>query len=219
MKVLVTLILALLTLSGLPALAQDKPKLRVISEVSLDMNGDGKLDRIAVVSVGATDNPDVRDDGSYWLGDKESVDLYFYMDNGDKALDLSTQPSFIKKNIVDPESTQAVSPLVQKGKASIKLDSCYGCGASVSQEESLTIVYRNGEFLVAGFSLGWEDNAHPSDGDVVTTSGGCDINFLTGHGFATQDPPIKPKLLKQKFAPIKLADWSTEKYPKACANN
>ena len=216
MKVLVTLILALLTLSGLPALAQDKPKLRVISEVSLDMNGDGKLDRIAVVSVGATDIPDVRDDGTYWLDQTESVDLYFYMDNGDKALDLSTQPSFIKKNIVDRDSTQAVSQLVQKGKASVKLDSCYGCGASISQEESLTIVYRNGEFLVAGFSRNWDDNIHSSDADVNTTTGECDINFLTGHGVASKDVTLKVKPLRQKFAPVKLADWSTKKYPKAC---
>lgn len=203
--------------------AQDKPQLRLLSEVNLDLDGDGVLDRVVTVLVGSTEKYQKREDGGYWIREGETVDLYFYMKNGDKSLDLSATPTFVKKDVLDlvndfrgqgPE----VYPLQQKGKGSIELHFCHGCGANISQDETLTIVNRNGQFLVAGFSRWWDDNVMTSNGTFDTTTGECDINFLTGKGLASSDITRQVKPLKRKFPRIKLTDWSIEKYPKVCAD-
>jgi hypothetical protein len=85
----------------------------------------------------------------------------------------------------------------------------YGCGGrSNDDESSLTIVHRSGEFLVAGFSNSWEWRDRGS--------GGCDINFLSGKGVSRRGLGVKKKPIRATFTPVKLADWSVEKLPKAC---
>ena len=49
-------------------------------------------------------------------------------------------------------------------------------------DQTLTIVYRGGEFLVAGYARDWDWNSHLADGSVETIMGGCDIDFLGGRG-------------------------------------
>ena len=70
-------------------------------------------------------------------------------------------------------------------------------------------------FRVAGFSGAWEWSQWASGGDVKTSIGSCDINFLTGKGFAAQGlgagKPVKVKIRR-----LKLADWSDEMRPKVC---
>ena len=212
-----------LVLSSLTLRAGDKPVPQLISDVRLDLGRDGKSDLVAAVLVGATDKAARRDDGSYWLKGGESVDIYFYMDNGGRKLDLSVPPTFVKKDIFETNNADgtdrawAVFPLVQKGEASVALHSCYGCGASISWDETLTIVSRNQQLLVAGFSRSWDENIHlNNNSEVATTTGRCDINFLSGKGLATSDITIQPKPLKQKFRAVKLADWSVKNIPEGC---
>ena len=85
--------------------------------------------------------------------------------------------------------------------------------------EILTIAYRKGEFLVAGYSRGWEwgnEVRKPNgDWDVETTIGGCDINFLSGKGVVS-DELDESNPIKGKFTPVKLPDWSTANRPEAC---
>ncbi len=96
--------------------------------------------------------------------------------------------------------------LTSKGRGSLVVQ--YGCGGcSNDTETTLTIVRRDGEFWVAGFSYGWETR------DFGT--GSCDINFLTGKGVRSQAFG-KGKPIKARFTPVKLADWSVDKQPKAC---
>jgi hypothetical protein len=77
-----------------------------------------------------------------------------------------------------------------------------GGGCSNDIETKLTIVHRNGEFWVAGFSYGWETR------DWGT--GSCDINFLTGKGIRSREL-AKSRPIEARFTRIKLADWSGEK--------
>jgi hypothetical protein len=182
------------------ALAEDKPALDALSEVTLDIDRDGKMDRAVLV------------------GDPESgLDLYIYLAAGDERLDLSRMPNFLKKEITDGSIIDR--GLASKGKGTLTVESCYGCGANKSWNETLTIVHRGGEFLVAGYTRDWDWNSHirKADGewDVETLMGGCDINFLTGKGVASEGLD-EGKPLKGKFKPVKLADWSAEKRPKAC---
>jgi hypothetical protein len=179
------------------ALAENKPGLEALSEVMLDIDRDGKLDRAVLV------------------GDPESgsLDLYIYLAADDEKLDLSRRPNFLKKGIT--ERSIIDRGLASNGKGSLTVMYCYGCGANKSWNETLTIVYRRGEFLVAGYTRDWDWNSHTSDGNVETIIGDCDINFLTGKGVASQSLD-EGKPLKEKFMPVKLGDWSAEKRPKAC---
>lgn len=179
------------------ALAGNTPALEALSEVALDIDNDGRMDRAVLVG-----GPD----GEY-------LDLYIYLAADDEKPDLSHKPDFLKKNITDGRIMDR--GVASKGKGSLTVESCYGCGANKSWNETLTIVFRGGEFLVAGYTRDWDWNSHTSDGNVETLMGGCDINFLTGKGVASQSLD-EGKPLKEKFKPVKLADWSAEKRPKAC---
>ena len=81
-------------------------------------------------------------------------------------------------------------------------------GCSNDTETSLTIIHRSGEFWVAGFTFNWDTRDYGI--------GGCDINFLAGKGVFSRGPNGRKKPIKARFAPIRLADWSDEKRPKAC---
>ncbi|MDP8995943.1 MAG: hypothetical protein M3O03_02915 [Pseudomonadota bacterium] len=212
-----------LAFSFVAALAQDKPvpsaAPQLLSEISLDLDGDGISDRVALVLTGSSGTVEKRDDGSYRLNDGESVDLFFYMHNGDKTLDLSARATFVKKNVLGITNVsllETVFPLAQRGKAAVAFHSCYGCSASISWDETLTLVSRNQQFLVAGYGRSWFTNTHPNPPAEDISSGRCDINFLTGKGLAANDIEAQVKPLKQKFHLIKLADWSRENSPADC---
>lgn len=71
--------------------------------------------------------------------------------------------------------------------------------------QTLTIVYRNKEFVVAGLTREERDTLD------LKAGGSCDINFLTGKGKRNGKP------IETKFPAMKLANWSDEKLPKECS--
>jgi hypothetical protein len=193
--------IALIASSLAAASAFDGEKREALYEVTLYMDNDGKMDRAALVGSSG---------GGY-------VDLYIYLAAGDEKLDLSRQPDFLKKEITDGSIFEGA--LESKGSGSLTVTSCYGCGAHKSSDETLTIAHRGGEFLVAGYTRNWDWNSEvqKADGswDIETLMGGCDINFLTGKGVASQSLD-ESHPIKGTFKPIELADWSEDKRPKAC---
>ncbi len=203
-----------------PAFAEEKRE--ALYESTLDIDRDGKMDRAVLVVVGGpggrTDFGPMSDE-RYGLEGEESVDLYIYLAAGDEKLDLSRKPTFLKKGIADTEQTNWVQPLENTGKGSLIATFVYGWGARQTWGESLTIVHRGGEFLVAGYTRDWEwgNEVHKADGswDVETRIGGCDINYLTGKGtmYRVLDE-YQP--MKGTFKLVKLADWQVGKRPKAC---
>ena len=176
------------------ALAQNEPT-EPPFEVALDMDNDGQMDRAVIVQ-------DV---------DSGQADLLIYLAAGDGKLDPSRQPDFIKKALTEDR----ILALESKGKGSLVITSCFGCGANKSTEARLTIVYRRGKFLVAGYSRDWDWNVQKSDDTVETTLGGCDINFLTGKGVVSQDLD-DGKPAEGNFTPIDLTAWSDDSRPKLC---
>jgi hypothetical protein len=172
-----------------PALSESVPAF----ELKLDIDQDGKMDRAMVMQE---------------LGGP--ADLYIYLAAGEEKLDPSRRPDFVRKGLTEDR----VTDLESKGKGSLVMASCFGCGASKSTEDALTIVYRKSQLLVGGYSRSWDWNQKTSDG-VKTTVGGCEINYLTGKGTVSKDlEHAKP--IKGKFKPVPLKDWSTSKRPKAC---
>ncbi|CAN7409286.1 hypothetical protein LJR234_002762 [Mesorhizobium amorphae] len=176
------------------ALAESEPT-EPPFEVALDIDSDGQMDRAMIAQ--DTDNG--------------QAELSIYLAAGDGKLDPSRKPSFVKKSLTEDR----ILALESKGKGSLVVTSCFGCGASKSTEATLTIVYRQGKFLVAGYSRDWDWNVQKSNGTVETTLGGCDIDFLTGKGVASQDLD-DGKPVEGTFAPIALADWSDASRPKPC---
>ncbi|WP_027058295.1 hypothetical protein [Mesorhizobium loti] len=181
--------LVILVAALFPAFAENVPAF----ELKLDIDQDGKTDRVVVMQdLGAP------------------ADLYIYLAAGEEKLDPSRQPDFVRKGLTEDR----VTDLESQGKGSLVITSCFGCGASKSTEDTLTIVYRKGQLLVGGYSRSWDWNQQTSDG-VKTTVGGCDINYLTGKGTVSKDlEHAKP--IKRKFMPMPLKDWSASKRPKAC---
>ncbi|MBA1141552.1 hypothetical protein [Mesorhizobium neociceri] len=170
-----------------PALAENAEAF----ELKLDIDQDGKLDGAAVMQ-----EP----------GGPADLQIYLAADEEN----ASRQPDFIKKALTEDH----VIDLESKGKGSLSITSCFGCGANKSTEDTLTIVYRKGQFLVGGYSRSWDWNEQTSGG-VKTTVGGCDINYLAGKGTASRDLG-DGKPIKGKFKPVPLKDWSIDNRPKAC---
>jgi hypothetical protein len=163
------------------ARAEEEPTVSVIHEITLDIDHDGRIDRVALVK---------REVGT-------AADLLIYLAPGDERLDLSRPPTILKKGLADGH----VMALERSAKGSLLVN--FGCGGcSNDVETKLTIVHRDGEFWVAGFSYGWETR------DWGT--GSCDINFLTGKGVRSREL-AKSRSIRARFSRIRLADWSSER--------
>jgi hypothetical protein len=67
------------------ALAQDKPPRKVVHDVMLDIDRDGRMDRAVLVR----------------QADSRYDDLWIYLRTGDELLDLSRRPDFVKDRIAD----------------------------------------------------------------------------------------------------------------------
>lgn len=71
-------------------------------------------------------------------------------------------------------------------------------------EQVVTIAYRDGVFVLAGFAHGHRDTIDPTD------FGRCDINLLTGNGIRNGKP------LKTAPVRVKLSDWNSRMGMRAC---
>ena len=168
---------AILLLAALNAHAAEKTSPDGPREITLDIDRDGKPDRAVLTRV-----PESAD-----------ADLTIFLNAGTEALDPSRPPALLRKNLVSGH----VIGLETKGKGSLIVR--YGCGGcSNDTETALTIIYRGGDFWVAGFTVN------------------CDINYLTGKGVFSRGPNGKRKPISAKFKLTKLADWSDDKRPTAC---
>jgi hypothetical protein len=198
-------------------LAEETPIREVLSEVVLDIDQDGKLDKAVAVlndAQPAASRPGGRElywqGDSYWLDVDESVDLLFFLGSGDQKTDLSARPSFAKSAIA---SGGFIAPLDVNTKGSLVVKRSWHRGLGNDSEDTVAITYRDGAFIVAGFSRSWEIHGRSIDNEP--DAGSCDINYLSGAGVFT-GVAIKEKLLRKKFEPIKLANWSDDEIPRAC---
>lgn len=76
-------------------------------------------------------------------------------------------------------------------------------------EQTLTIVYRDNQFLVGGYTYSYYDaSVVDSDGNVKT--GGCDLNLLTGRGVKDELP------IRTSMKAIPVQNWTVDIYPPEC---
>jgi hypothetical protein len=171
------------------AAAQAEPDYsRVISSVTLSFEG-GDTDRAVLVENGDA-----------------GADLYIYR-NLEPARDLVTpaKPFLVKKNAAWSGAMWGTRPSLEvnaKGGLLIKSENT-GIGRD-RWSQTVTVVSRNNELVVAGFTRESYDTLDPN------AAHSCDLNFLSGKG------KRDGKSLDMKTQAKKLADWSDEAAPKGC---
>lgn len=177
---------ALLLLLVFPAAAQ-APLERVLSAATPPLSGEGHDVAVLV---------DNLDDGA---------DLYLYVGLDRSKIEAGVKPTLVKKNAAWSGSLAGTRPsLAESAKGSLLLKSGNEAIGRDRWSQTLTIVYRNGAFVVAGLTREERDTLEPKSG------GNCDLNLLTGKGSRNG------KKVEFKPETITLADWSDEKLPKDC---
>lgn len=171
---------------ALPAAAQTPGLDRVLSAVTPNFGDDG-YDLAVLV--------DNLDDGA---------DLYVYL-GLDRNKPDATKPALVKKNAAWTGSMFGTRPtLALNDKGSLLIKSSNESVGRSRWSQTLTVVYRNKAFVVAGLT-------HEENDTLDSKAGGsCDLNLLTGKGSRNG------KRVEFKPETIALADWSDEKLPKDC---
>jgi hypothetical protein len=190
-----------------PALAA--PVREMLFDAALDMNGDGTLDRAALILVGpGRDTIWDLTRGTYPLSGGETVDLAIYLGAGDFPADLTQTPTLLKQNFIDREYAGWVQALEVVNKRSLKVGWNYAPGATNDLDESLIIAWRKGNFLVVGVEVYWENHGE---------NGNCQLNLSTGQGSKAEGEFPAPKpTFKAKVKPIALEKWSAKTWPTQC---
>lgn len=171
---------------ALPAYAQAPDYSRVLSSVTLSFE-DGDMDRAVLVENGDT-----------------GADLYIYRAL-EPAHDTPAKPALVKKDAAWSGAMWGqFASLDTNAKGALLIKSANDSIGRDRWSQTLTVIYRNKEFIVAGLTRETRDTLD------LKNHHSCDLNFLTGKGLRDG----KPVALKAP-AP-KLADWSGDKPPEAC---
>lgn len=179
--------LSVLLVSGAQAAEQKVDLSHVISAATGDWNNDGLMDRAFLV---APDNDD------------QDVGLYIYL--GDQASTLPTLEIF-KPNLVWSGAMWGTTPSLMLGKSgSLEVISSNEAIGRSRWSQTLTLAYRSGAFVVAGYTYNSYDTLDLSAGIS------CDVNLLTGHGIKNK----KSFSIKRQMA--RLADWTENAVPAQC---
>ncbi len=162
---------------------------RILSVETFSARNNGDTDRAVLV-----DNGD------------SGADLYIYL-----ALEPSfdaakpPKPALVKKAAAWSGGIWGSRPSLEstaKGSLLIKSENT-GIGRN-KWTQTLTVVYRSGEFIVAGLTRDAYDSLDSNSGHS------CDLNFLSGKG------KRDGKAVDVKLPAKKLADWSDDALPKEC---
>lgn len=157
----------------------------VLGVVNGDWNNDGGMDRAILVAPTKIDN---------------DVGLYIYLEeNNNPKLEV------FKPNLVWSGSFWGSTPSLKITAAgSLQVVSQNQAIGRYRWSKTLTIAYRNGNFVVAGYTYDSYDTLDLSAGLS------CDVNLLTGSGIKNKK---KFRTAKQS---TKLADWTDQSLPKEC---
>lgn len=173
---------------GSPVLAAD----RIVNAATGDFNGDGAPD-LATLTANADDDP-------------TRIGIAIYL--RDKERDILGPPLSVKNlfwgSALDSSLRGQEPTIAADRRGSILVSTKNEAVGRSRWTQTVTIAYRDGAFVVAGFAHDHRDTIDPSD------SGRCDINLLTGNGIRNGKP------LKTAPVRVKLSDWNNRMGMQAC---
>jgi hypothetical protein len=173
---------------ALPAFAQTPGLDRVLSAETFSFQSNGEMDRAVLVE-----------------NDDAGADLYVFLNLDPAGSRGAVKPALVRKNAAWSGSLWGTRPsLAINDKGSLLIKSSNEAIGRNRWSQTLTLVYRDGEFVVAGFTREERDTLD------VNASGSCDLNFLSGKG------KRNGKAVQLKSPPMKFADWSDDKLPSEC---
>lgn len=186
MRFLISLFLFLTTFAFAQAFAQ-----AYSTAIEADLTGDGLIDFAEL----------------YESTEPGNADLNIWVRNENDGVDLSSRSMAIvwlggpgqqpKLMLTDHGALQVVSMNAAIGRN--------------RWEQTLTLAYRNGVFVLAGFTYNWYDTLD------LENSGTCDVNLLTGKGERTKGTFLRPIEFRTKSRAGPIDKWDgnppTECFP------
>jgi hypothetical protein len=150
-------------LSAHTALAADgDPTRRIVDAATGDWNGDGKPD-LALLMEPA--------DG----GEDDQLGIYIYLRDEHDLLRLAAAAPNKIGGSTQPDGIFGQEPSIKAaGKSSIAIRSQNSAIGRDRWDQTITLAYRNSQFVVAGYTYNHYDTLDPEAG------GSCDYNALTG---------------------------------------
>lgn len=161
----------------------------IISVVTEDFNKDGGIDKAIL---------------SRMQDDDIETELFIYMQ--DLEADDGNKPTIHKKKIAWTGSLYGTQPsLSVNQKGSLIIISANQAVGRDRWQQKLTVVYRNEEWRVGGYTYESYDTLD------VDKEFSCDANLLTGRAVVNAK-----KVMLDKKGGVKLKDWSDSDIPKVC---
>ena len=172
-----------------PEAAKPEPVV-TLSELMLDLNGDGVMDKAMLVAT-----------------EEEPAALHLLLGRRNGSAVAFDAP-VIKPDLVFNGSLAGQQASLEAGRAgSLRVLSLNeGIGRN-KWTQTLTIAFRNGRFVMAGLTFATRDTI---DLDNRESNYTCDVNFLTGKALRNGKPHAS------RVRPLTLADFDPEELPKAC---
>jgi len=163
---------------------------QILDEITADFSGDG-----------------IADFATLTQDDEVSATLHLYLGQPDGSFVLNTQaPALVWSGpaVSGQQPVLQVSPygslLVTAMNEAIGRDRWY---------ETLTIAWRRGGFLIAGYTYQWYDTLN------VENTGKCDINLLNGKGELLRGERMGKQTFSTNLRAMPVAEWSG-KIPSEC---
>ncbi|AZV20974.1 hypothetical protein [Mesorhizobium sp. M7A.F.Ce.TU.012.03.2.1] len=202
-----SLLLAFLSLL-LPSLALAEPieTRKIVTAVTGDFNGDGAVDLAMVVETEPGQPMDVH----FFLRDKEHNYL--------KPVEIVHEQVHGEWNGYDRpgyENSDTEPELTMLPNGSIKFYLPAMPVGSERTDMTLTIAWRNGAFIVAGFAYNHDDYLKEN------AESACEYNVLTGKGTSSEKQPdgsTKHKTVSVEGQAIAFKDWNPGAAFTACGN-
>lgn len=198
-----SLLLALVLLPT-AALAEPIETQKIITAVTGDFNGDGAVDLAMVVETQPGDPMDIH----FFLRDKEHNYL--------KPVEIVHEQIDAEWNGYDRpgyENSDTEPELTMLPNGSIKFYLPAPPIGSERTNQTLTIAYRNGAFIVAGFAYDSQDYQQEN------VASACDYNVLTGKGTSSKTQPdgsTKHKTVSGQGQIVAFKDWNPGDAFSAC---
>jgi len=184
MRAALSLVLAWLAATAGPALGQPMVAAQdVLAAITADWNEDGRFDRAVLVA------------------EEGEADLYVFLSEEGRLRLAAHKPGFAWAGAMwGTLPTLALNPA-----GSLQVVSGNQAIGRSRWQETVTIAYRGGRLVVAGFTFKAYDTLEPG----LTRD--CDANFLNGRGLLDGAPFAVPTPAQP------LTEWSTEDVPPECA--